>query len=278
MKIIVAEHSGFCFGVKRAISTSAEIAAAKGRVYSLGPLIHNEREIARFGNSIEVVGSLKDIDKNVSDSVIIRTHGVGPLVLAEAESMGLKVYDLTCPFVKKAQKAAADLLADGLQVVIVGDKNHPEVLGIKAWAEDKAIIVSSADEVSAMPDGLRVGVLAQTTQQRKIFDEVVLALQKKYSDVFVKNTICSATTERQNAAAKVAAEVDTMVIVGGKNSANTKKLEQICRNQGVSTQLVEGADDLNTALFGGVNTAGVCAGASTPEWIIGKNGRRSSRC
>lgn len=268
MKIVVAEHSGFCFGVKRAISTAAEIAEKKGTVYSLGPLIHNEREIVRFGNSIKVVGSPAEADKNVSDSIIIRTHGVGPLVLAEAESLGLNVYDLTCPFVKKAQKAAADLLAAGLQVVIVGDKNHPEVLGIKAWAEDKAFVVSSPEEVAALPESLRVGVLAQTTQQKRIFDEVITALKQKYSDVVVKNTICNATTERQNAAAKVAAEVDTMVIVGGKNSANTKKLEQICRNQGVGTQLVEGAGDLNKALFGGVNTAGVCAGASTPEWII----------
>ncbi|MGI5824691.1 MAG: bifunctional 4-hydroxy-3-methylbut-2-enyl diphosphate reductase/30S ribosomal protein S1 [Bacillota bacterium] len=268
MKIIIAEHSGFCFGVKRAINFSSELAAAKGKVYSLGPLIHNEREIARFGDSIKVIRSLSEVDKAVSDSVIIRTHGVGPLVLKEAVDLGLNVSDLTCPFVKKAQKTAADLMSGGLQVVIVGDKNHPEVLGIKAWTDDTAIIISCAEEVEAMPENLRVGVLAQTTQQKKIFESVVRALREKYSEVVVKNTICDATTKRQNAAAEVAAEVDTMVIVGGRNSANTKKLEQICRNQGISTQLVEGAEDLNPALFGGVSTAGVCAGASTPEWII----------
>ena len=268
MKIVIAEHSGFCFGVKRAITTSSELAEAKGQVYSLGPLIHNAREIARFGDSIKVANSLDEIDKGFSDSVIIRTHGVGPKVFEMAEAKGLEVFDLTCPFVKKAQKAAAEMKAEGLQVVIVGDKNHPEVEGIKAWTDDTAIVVSDAVDTEQIPQDKKIGVLAQTTQQKRVFDSVVEALEKRFEDVVVKNTICDATTKRQNAAAALAAEVDTMVIVGGKNSANTKKLQQICQSQGVSTQLVEGAADLDMALFGGVNTAGVCAGASTPEWII----------
>lgn len=268
MKIIIAKHSGFCFGVKRAISTSSDLAKEKGRIYSLGPLIHNEREIARFGDSIRVVNSLDEIDKSFSESVIIRTHGVGPSVFARAKELELEVFDLTCPFVKKAQKAAADLMAEGMQVVIVGDKNHPEVLGIKAWTDDTAYVVSKAEEIADMPKGLKIGVMAQTTQQKKIFEDVVAALKEKYEYVAVKNTICDATTKRQNAVADLAKNVDTMVIVGGKNSANTKKLMQICQNQGISAQLVEGAQDLNKALFDGVNTVGVCAGASTPEWII----------
>lgn len=267
MKIVIAEHSGFCFGVKRAITTSTELAVAKGRVYSLGPLIHNAREIARFGESIRVVDKLSDVDKDFSDNVIIRTHGVGPQIFAEAEKLGLNIFDLTCPFVKKAQKAAAEMKADGLQVVIVGDKNHPEVEGIKAWTDDTAVVVSDEKEIGIIPNDKKIGVLAQTTQQKRIFDNVVQALQER-GEVVVKNTICDATTKRQNAAAQVAANADTMVIVGGKNSANTKKLQQICQSQGVSTQLVEGACDLNRALFDGASTVGVCAGASTPEWII----------
>lgn len=268
MKIVIAEHSGFCFGVKRAITTSSKLAADKGRVYSLGPLIHNAREIARFGDSIRVADSLEEIDVNFADSVIIRTHGVGPKVLENAKAKGLEVFDLTCPFVKKAQNAAAEMKAEGLQVVIVGDKKHPEVEGIKAWTDNTAIVVSDAAETETIPQEKKIGVLAQTTQQKRIFESVVEALEAKFDDVVVKNTICDATTKRQNAAAALAAKVDTMVIVGGKNSANTKKLQQICQSQGVSTQLVEGAADLDTALFGGVKTAGVCAGASTPEWII----------
>lgn len=268
MQIIIAEHSGFCFGVKRAITASTELAAEKGRVYSLGPLIHNDREVAGFGDSIRVVDSLAAVDKDFSDSVIIRTHGVGPQVFAEAERLGLKVFDLTCPFVKKAQKAAAELKAAGLQVVIVGDKNHPEVEGIKAWTDDTAVVVSDEEEIAKIPQAERIGVLAQTTQQRHIFDSVVEALQKRCGEVVVKNTICDATARRQDAAAALAAKADTMVIVGGRNSANTKKLQQICQGQGVSAQLVEGAYDLDQALFDGVSTVGVCAGASTPEWII----------
>ncbi len=268
MQIIIAEYSGFCFGVKRAITTSAQLAGVKGKIYSLGPLIHNEREIARFGDSIRVVQSLDEVDPAVSDSVIIRTHGVGPKVFAEAKARGLEIIDLTCPFVKKAQQTAAALRAEGLQVVIVGDKNHPEVLGIKAWTEDRAWIISDAEEVQDLSETEGIGVLAQTTQQKQVFDAAVDALRNKYPHVVVKNTICDATAKRQAAAADVAGHVETMVIVGGKNSANTKKLYQICRKQGISTQLVEGAADLNRALFDGVSTVGVCAGASTPEWII----------
>ncbi len=271
MKILLAKHSGFCFGVKRAISTAVRCGEAKGKVYSLGPLIHNPREVQRLADKIAPVEALADIDltdKTIQPVVVIRTHGVGPQVFKEAEDMGLEVVDATCPFVKKAQLEAKNLQEKGYKVVIVGDQNHPEVEGIRNWTERTAWVVSRPEDIMRLPETKKVGVVAQTTQPKEVFDTIVKLLKNKYDEVVVKNTICNATTNRQEAVLELAEQVDVMVVVGGKNSANTKKLVQICRDKGVATQLVAGADDLDMALFGGVKTAGVCAGASTPDWII----------
>ncbi len=275
MQIRVAEHSGFCFGVKRAVQLAVN-SASEGKVYSLGPLIHNPREIVRLADK---VGVINDLDEAVADKllskksprVIIRSHGVGPQVYARAKELGIELIDATCPFVARVQQAAKNLYERGFQVIIVGDPTHPEVCGIKSWTADAAWVVSSADEVKNLPSlpmTERIGVVAQTTQTQTNFAAVLAALQNKYAEVYCENTICRATQERQRAAAELAAEVDLMVIIGGRNSANTKKLLQICQASSVPSVLVEGAEELPADLFDGVNSVGVCAGASTPDWII----------
>lgn len=277
MEVQVAEGSGFCFGVKRAV-TMAKAAAGSGRIYSLGPLIHNPREIARLSACVCVVDSLEDIDfanTGVLPRVVVRSHGVGPEVYAQAAALGLDLVDATCPFVQKAQRAAEELYQAGRQVIIVGDHNHPEVLGINAWSKNSAWIVADAAEAAALP-GLPEGkngwgVVAQTTQTEANVAEVLAVIQQKAesAEVCFHDTICRATRQRQEAARDLAARVDLMVVIGGKNSANTKKLVQICQECGVAALLVEGADELPADLFGGLTkSVGVCAGASTPDWII----------
>lgn len=275
-EIRIAANSGFCFGVKRAV-TIAQEAAKGGKVYSLGPLIHNPREIERLSPLVGVVDSLEEVagvqgEKPVR--VVIRSHGVGPEVYAQAEKMGIELIDATCPFVTKAQKAAEKLYREGFQVVIVGDHDHPEVVGIKSWTDNTAWVVSNVVEAAKLPNFdnaariEKIGVVAQTTQTQSNFAEVLAVLETKYPQVRCENTICRATQERQQAAAALSAEVDRMVVIGGKNSANTKKLLQICQDSGVSALLVEEASELPADLFDGASSVGVCAGASTPDWII----------
>lgn len=265
MRIIVAAHAGFCFGVKRAVRL-AEAAAEQHSVYSLGPLIHNPREIERLSCKVGLLEQLAEAE--AGSRVVIRSHGVGPEVYAEAKRLGLEVIDATCPFVKRVQQAAKRLYEQGYQVVIVGEAAHPEVAGIKSWTDGTAWVVNSAAEAEQLPPAAKIGVVAQTTQTGENLAAVLNVLQARGGEVVCEDTICRATKERQQAAAGLAREVDLMLIIGGKNSANTKKLQQICQTSGTPSYLIEGAAELSADLFDGVRSVGVCAGASTPEWII----------
>ncbi|MDD2568696.1 MAG: bifunctional 4-hydroxy-3-methylbut-2-enyl diphosphate reductase/30S ribosomal protein S1 [Clostridia bacterium] len=265
MRVLLAEYAGFCFGVKRAIATADLAAEEHGHIYSLGPLIHNPQEIERLKTKITPINSLDDVNEGV---VIIRTHGVGPETFTKAKEKGLMVIDATCPFVKKVQMEAKALAEAGYQVVIVGDKKHPEVEAILSWTNNTARVVTSPEEVALLPQADKIGVVAQTTQEQRVLDEVVKLLQKRFTHVKTVNTICHATSDRQKAVLDLASRVDGMIVIGGTNSANTQKLAKICRNLGVPTQLVEAADDLDLAKFYSADTIGISAGASTPDWII----------
>lgn len=272
MKIEIAKNSGFCFGVKRAVNMAIE-AADNGCVYSLGELIHNPREIERLSTWVKTADNLGAISETVvgeprKRKVVIRSHGVGPRVYEEAAKLGLEIVDATCPFVKKAQQAARELYKAGWQVVIVGDHNHPEITGIRAWTEDTAWIAANAQEALKLPEAEKIGVVVQTTQTQANLAAVLAVLKSRYGEVYCRNTICRATQDRQEAAAELASQVDLMLVIGGKNSANTKKLLQICQENGAKALLIEGADELSVDLFDGVRSVGVCAGASTPDWII----------
>ncbi|NLZ93853.1 MAG: bifunctional 4-hydroxy-3-methylbut-2-enyl diphosphate reductase/30S ribosomal protein S1 [Firmicutes bacterium] len=269
MKIITAEKAGFCGGVKRAIDLALD-AAQSGPLYSLGPLVHNENVLDRLTKQgVRVVDDLMDIPDGAT--VIIRSHGIRPEILQKASEKKLTIINATCPFVQKLQNLVKDLTEQGQQVVIVGDRQHPEIQGVLGWGQDKPFVVQSPAEVGQLKglDSTQpVAVVAQTTQQLSILKEIVEKLKKLVPVVHIHNTICKATALRQDAASEMAQQVDAMVVIGSKSSSNTRKLAAICRSAGAKTIEVTDAADLDTAQLQGVRTVGVTAGASTPDWVI----------
>ena len=272
MKIITANSAGFCFGVKRAIKIALDAAVA-GSIYSLGPLIHNPQEVERLAKlGVFQADSLDDLQ---GSSVIIRSHGVPPQVVEALQAKGCHIVDATCPFVKKAQSIAEKLQAETGCVVVVGDRNHPEVIGILGFLGENAMVLHSLEEAKKKEFPARVGVMSQTTQTMERFREIVDYIKTRVEEVVVYNTICRATAERQKEAAALAKQVDFMLVIGGKNSANTKKLADIARENGAETYTVETVDEIinikniiKKSNFSEELTVGVTAGASTPKWII----------
>lgn len=266
MEVFLADKAGFCFGVKRAINTAFE-AAAKGKVYCLGPLIHNPQEVERLRQAgVDLVEDFSSLQEG--DALIIRSHGVPPGVLDQARKKGLQIIDLTCPFVSKAQRDAQALHRDGYQVVIVGEKKHPEVQSIHGYAGENAVVVETAEDVDGMRFKNRLGVVAQTTQSYSNFSKIVLKLLRLSKELKVFNTICNSTQERQDAARVLAGKVDAMLVVGGRNSANTTRLVSVCEQEGKPTYHIEVADEIQPQWFAGVSRVGVTAGASTPDWVV----------
>ena len=263
MKVIVARHAGVCYGVERALKLADKAAAAGGDVATLGPLIHNPQAVdALQGKGVGVASNLDDVAQG---TLIIRSHGVDPAVIVDAENKGLAVIDATCPFVRAAHTCAADLAAAGYRVVIVGESDHPEVEGILAHAGGEALIVQRAADLPSKPPSRRIGIVVQTTQPPAVLQEVVGALLPRVAELRVCNTICSATAKRQESAAELADGVDVIVVVGGHNSGNTTRLTEICSARNPRTHHVETADELEEAWFIGADVVGVTAGASTPD-------------
>ena len=266
MEVILADKAGFCFGVQRAISTAFK-AAGEGKVYCLGPLIHNPQEVSRLRDAgVETVEDFSGLRSG--DSLIIRSHGVPPAVLASAREKGLTIIDLTCPFVAKAQQHAQSLSREGYRVVVVGEKKHPEVQSILGYAGENSVVVEQPEDIDQLKLQGRLGVVAQTTQSYGNFSEIVLRLLRLSNELKVFNTICSSTKERQDATRVLASRVDVMIVVGGRNSANTGRLVSLSREAGKPTYHVEVVDEIRSEWLTGARTVGVTAGASTPGWVI----------
>ena len=269
MNFQIAPHAGFCFGVKMAIQKGEELVkSGHVPIATLGPLIHNPQEVRRL-ESLGIYA--RDTFEEISEkTVLIRTHGVAPSVYDEAAKRGLELYDCTCPFVNKVQKIAHEHSQDGYLVLILGNRNHPEVQGILGWAGEKGIAFQDIAELEQVElRGCKVCLVAQTTENLERFEEAVKMLkQYEISQLAVFNTICSATRERQNAALELAGTVDFMLVIGGLNSANTQKLANICRQNGCRTEHVESVDEIGIRWFDNVENVGITAGASTPDWII----------
>ncbi|MBM3211075.1 4-hydroxy-3-methylbut-2-enyl diphosphate reductase [Candidatus Poribacteria bacterium] len=268
MKIIKAKNAGFCFGVKRAMKLALEAAANNEKnIYSLGPLIHNPQEVELLSQKgVHVTSDLKSLGPG--DVLIIRSHGTTPMVLEEARAKGVNIVDATCPFVVKAQKVAKQLSDEGYQVVIVGESNHPEVIGIRGFVGKDAWVVEKSEEIEFFPDKPRMGIIAQTTQSFENFQGVVCAVLEKTSELKAVNTICNATAYRQIEAMELTKNVDVMIVIGGRNSANTTRLAELCGQSGIPTHHVETAKELETSWLESKEKIGVTAGASTPDWII----------
>lgn len=265
VKITVAKSAGFCFGVKRAIDLAQDIASKNSDVYTFGPLIHNPQEVARLEKeNIKVIEDYSKIDKGV---LVLRTHGI-PLDIYEnlSKKQNIKIVDAACPFVKKAQDIIKELSKDSEQIVIVGEKKHPEVVALVSYGKGKCLVVEDKEDVKNVKKTDIIYIVSQTTQSPKKFEEIVDEISK-ISQVKVFNTICRATFDRQSAAAKLAKEVDVMIVIGGKNSGNTTRLYQICSNI-TKTYHIENVDEIETDWFNNIETVGITAGASTPDWII----------
>lgn len=261
--IEVARYAGVCYGVERALGM-AEKAADEARkpVNTLGPLIHNPLVV----NDLESIGvsTASSVSEVEEGTLIIRAHGVVPSVVEDARARGLDVLDATCPYVKKVHNAAERLVREGYQLIVVGESGHPEVEGIMGHAGDDAHVVSVPGDLDAIDLSRKVGVVVQTTQTPGALADVVAELSKRTMDLRVINTICSATQERQDSAAELARRVDAMIVVGGKNSGNTRRLAEICTAACPKTHHIEDASEIEAAWFDGASHIGVTAGASTP--------------
>jgi len=265
MEVKLASSYGFCFGVKRAI----EIAEDHRDSATMGPLIHNQNEIDRLRNNFNVnlYHNLDEVKKN--DTVIIRTHGIPKNELKELRSKDVKVINATCPFVTTPQRIVKKMTEEGYCIVIFGDREHPEVKGVMSYGRDDNItVVLGSDELeNVIFKKEKIATVAQTTRKKEEYLQIVNYLILRYKEVRVFNTICDATFENQDAARTLSKEVDVMVVVGGKNSSNTKQLFTICE-ENTTSYLVEDEKDLKSEWFIGKKVCGITAGASTPDWII----------
>jgi len=270
-EILIAEDAGFCFGVKRAMNIAwREVTESEGeRIYALGPLIHNKQAVSKYEErGLVTVDKIDEIEA-LNSKMIIRSHGVAKQIYDKADSKGLKVVDTTCPFVKKIHYLVNKAYNEGKQVIILGDKNHPEIMGINGWCEDSAMIFKTLDELENVDfDKTREYlVVSQTTMNEKEFEKIVDYIYNLNLKVGIENTICSATRVRQNSARKLAKDVDVMIVIGGRHSSNTQKLVKIC-GETVRTYAIETKEELMNVSFDDCKKIGVTAGASTPDWII----------
>lgn len=266
MQIEVAKKAGHCFGVKTAVQKAfATAVSARQPVYTLGPIIHNPQVVQELEKAgVKAVKNLSEIQDGV---IIIRSHGVSPAVIQEAKARGLIVVDATCPFVRRAQNLAQELVQQGYKLVVVGDAAHPEVEGILGTVGD-ALVVSGPEAAADLPRHKRYGVIAQTTQTLENLQQVASAVLTRTHELKVFNTICSATTDLQIETRELARRVNFMLVVGGRNSANTTRLVEISRKAGVSTQHIETAGEIESGWLTGMDRVGITAGTSTPDWII----------
>lgn len=266
MEILLANRMGFCFGVRRAIELAEDALRAGRTVSALGPLVHNPQETGRLDaagiHSADHPGDIR------GDTVVIRAHGARPETYAELGARNLNIIDATCPFVAKSQRIAGEFAQLGYTLIIVGHPDHPEVQGILGYTTTPAYVVSRPEEVAALPEDIRPGVIAQTTVNEVTFLEVVQAIARRYPGYTVQNTVCSATRERQESARRLASQVDAILVIGGRRSSNTNRLAEICRQACAQTFLIETADEIVPETLQGIQRVGITAGASTPDWLI----------
>ncbi len=270
MKVLIAEHSGFCQGVKRAVDIADQLLSdikPGQNCFSLGPIIHNPQVVDQLAaRGLKVVNDLEMLRQD--DIVLIRSHGAGPKIWEQAAAKQIKIVDATCTFVRHVQQKARELIDAGYKLVIIGDKDHPEVIGLQGWARHKAVVINEPRQIKMYDLSGKVAVIAQTTYSSKQFDELTGLIKEINPLVLIKKTTCPATEERQYSAEKLADRVEAMVVIGGRNSSNTAKLTQLCKKAGVPTYQIETAGELQPKWFKNIQVAGITAGASTPDWII----------
>ncbi|GAX88190.1 4-hydroxy-3-methylbut-2-en-1-yl diphosphate reductase [Lebetimonas natsushimae] len=267
MLIKKAKSYGFCFGVKRAV----EIAEDSKNAVTLGPLIHNPLEIKRLAQNYNVnyVDSIDKIDDNIK-RVIVRTHGIPKKELEKLKNKNIEIIDATCPFVKKPQEIVEEMSKAGYDIVIFGDINHPEIKGVMSYSvHERVFVVLDVKELKNIKLKEHIATVAQTTRKINDYLKITDYLIQNYKEVRVFNTICNATFENQDAVRELAKEADIMIIIGGKNSSNTKQLYNIA-SEYCESYLIENENEINPEWFKNKKLCGISAGASTPEWLVEK--------
>ena len=273
MKVITAKSAGFCFGVERAVNkVYQELELGEQPIYTYGPIIHNEEVIGDLEKrGVKILETPEDIQKAQGGTVIIRSHGVSRQIQEIMENSRLKVVDATCLFVLKIHKYVEDYSKKGYHIIVIGNPGHPEVEGIVGWANpDKTTVISDKEDAEKLniPVNEKVCIVSQTTFNYNKFQELVEFISEKGYDRIVLNTICSATEQRQREARAISEQADAMIVIGGKNSSNTKKLYEICSERCKNTYFIQTKDDLEDSTFQCFDYVGITAGASTPNKII----------
>ena len=273
MEVRLANTAGFCFGVKRAVDTVYEqVKECQGEdIYTYGPIIHNEEVVKDLkSKGVEVIRTEEELRKLTSGVVIIRSHGVPKHIHDILQEQGLRCVDATCPFVKKIHRIVEEESKKGKNILIIGDANHPEVQGIKGWSQTEVSIIKTEEEAEnfVSPSTEDICIVSQTTFNYNKFKYLVEIISKKSYNIYVLNTICNATKERQTEAASIANEVDAMIVIGDKHSSNTQKLFEICKSACKDTYYIQTLDELDMNQLKSVKTVGITAGASTPNNII----------
>ena len=271
MEVILAQNAGFCFGVQRAVEKVYEQTGLGKKIYTYGPIIHNEEVVRDLGErGVTVIESPKELEALSGGTVVIRSHGVPRSIYEIMRRKGLECVDATCPFVKRIHNTVEKESENGKRIIIIGNEGHPEVEGIMGWSKTPAVVIESAREAeNFVPlEGEKLCIVSQTTFNYNKFKELVEIFEKKGYNVTVVNTICNATEERQTQARRIAAMVDAMIVIGGKHSSNTRKLYEICKEKCVSTHFIQTLEDLHLELPKTAALVGITAGASTPNNII----------
>jgi 4-hydroxy-3-methylbut-2-enyl diphosphate reductase len=270
MKVRVAKSSGFCFGVKRAMDLVLQVAGEtkKGKVFTYGPLIHNPQALELLRD--KGVAPLTETDGEIAGTIVIRSHGISPKRLKELKKTGAKILDATCPKVKQVQSIIGRYAQQGFHVIIIGDAEHAEVQGLLGFAGEDSLVIQSEDELKKLPSQQKICVVAQTTQNREKYLELKEKIEKKFPRAEIFDTICDANRKRQKELKDLCHEVDAIVVVGGKQSGNTKRLVEIAESEGIPTFFGESEEDLNFEKVRGYDEIGVIGGASTPDWVLQK--------
>lgn len=272
MEVTLAKSAGFCFGVKRAVDLVYQESEKPQKVYTLGPIIHNEQVVADLeAKGVHVLQEdLSDLSEGEEATVIIRSHGISKQLYRKLENKGVTIVDATCPFVSKIHRIVQEQHQAGHQIVIVGNENHPEVEGINGWCDDAATVIGTLEEAEkcTLDASRKLCIVSQTTFNYKKFKDIVDIFLKKSYDINVMNTICNATEERQTEASAIAGASEAMIVIGGKHSSNTRKLYEICRQECPNTHFIQTLDDLDLNAFQSIRSVGITAGASTPNTII----------
>ena len=270
MEVKVAKTAGFCFGVKRAVDLVYTECEESHQVYTYGPIIHNEEVVKDLeSKGVRVINTQDELMQLETGTVIIRSHGVPKRIYDIVESKNIKIVDATCPFVRKIHKIVEECSEQGMDIIIIGNDEHPEVEGIKGWCKSKVYVIDSVEDVKELSIfNDKICVVSQTTFNHKLYEDIIDKIKSIFNDAYILNTICNATQDRQEEAILLAKDSDVMIVIGGKHSSNTQKLYKICEKECSNTFYIQKSSDLELDKIGSDAKIGITAGASTPNNII----------